>query len=213
MLWGFGDSFTFGHGCRADGPLLEYYNKYKKEGDKIWLDWLGYWFNEDVKNISECGASNDKIYDFILKNISQIKKDDKVIIGATIWDRKDICYNGEWVSLLSFTERLGRKILLNHPYDLLDEHQKTLMNFQYFFSDINLWEAKWRLRYDFLIKILRDKDCNVQFFQIREEFLQGIERISRVSEFEDPHFSFDGNKEFAKIMHKRLSKTLSTSLI
>ena len=30
-IWTFGDSFTFGHGCRPDGPLTEYYFDWKKE--------------------------------------------------------------------------------------------------------------------------------------------------------------------------------------
>ena len=34
-LWTFGDSFTFGHGCRPDGPLSEYYYEYKSNDDVI----------------------------------------------------------------------------------------------------------------------------------------------------------------------------------
>ena len=59
MIWAFGDSFTWGHGCRpgwgfthTDYPIPEYYLKYKKEGDKIWIEWLGEWFDEEIRNIS-----------------------------------------------------------------------------------------------------------------------------------------------------------------
>jgi hypothetical protein len=79
MIWGFGDSFTYGFGCRPgwsynspDSSIPEYFTKYKKEGDKIWLDWLGEWFDEEIKNISKSGASNDKIFDLVLENFEDI---------------------------------------------------------------------------------------------------------------------------------------------
>ena len=49
-IWCFGDSFTFGHGCRIDCPRNEYYNNYWKEGDDIEfvLDDDGRWFMKRV---------------------------------------------------------------------------------------------------------------------------------------------------------------------
>ena len=67
-LWTFGDSFTFGHGCRPDGPLPEYYNNYKKDGDDTWPNLLGSMLNTKVKNFGKCGASNDYILDSIIDN-------------------------------------------------------------------------------------------------------------------------------------------------
>jgi hypothetical protein len=45
MLYTFGDSYTFGHGCRLDGPLTEYYHNYKEDGEDIWPNLLGKMLN------------------------------------------------------------------------------------------------------------------------------------------------------------------------
>ena len=50
-LWTFGDSFTFGHGCRAGGPDEEYYHNYKIKSDNIWPNHLGNMLNLKVKNL------------------------------------------------------------------------------------------------------------------------------------------------------------------
>ena len=49
-LWTFGDSFTFGHGCRPDGPTNEYYYNYRSESDDVWPNLLGKMLNLEIKN-------------------------------------------------------------------------------------------------------------------------------------------------------------------
>lgn len=211
MIWGFGDSFTWGHGCRADGPNSEYYHNYKKDGDKIWLEWLGEWYGEDVKNISMCGASNDKIYDWVLENYYQIKEGDKVIIGMTIWGRIDIPINNEWVSILSILDgKRNAKVVetLVNSFDLDENLRHTIIDFQYHFSSNDLWEKKWKQRFDFLIKLLNKKGCKTMLFQISEPIVIGMETISKVSDIPDGHFSFGGHKRFAELVYKKLNPTL-----
>ena len=48
-LWTFGDSFTAGFGCT---PKFEYYKKYYKEGDKLWVDLLADEMGLTLSNIA-----------------------------------------------------------------------------------------------------------------------------------------------------------------
>ena len=98
-LWTFGDSFTFGHGCRLDGPLSEYCLNYKKEGDDIWPNHLGKLLNLNVKNYGKCGASNDFIIDSIINNWDSFKENDYVIIGISYHNRFDVPINDSVLSL------------------------------------------------------------------------------------------------------------------
>ena len=89
-LWTFGDSFTFGHGCRPDGPTNEYYYNYRSESDEVWPNLLGQMLNVEVKNLGKCGASNDFIIDSIIDNVDMIKPNDIVIIGKSFYQRFDM---------------------------------------------------------------------------------------------------------------------------
>ena len=67
-LWTFGDSFTFGAGCRPDGPVYlptgpstEYYDNYKNNLDDIFPELLGKMLNLEVKNFGRSAVSNDYI--------------------------------------------------------------------------------------------------------------------------------------------------------
>jgi hypothetical protein len=210
MIWGFGDSFTWGFGCRVGGPLPEYYTNYKKDGDKIWMEWLGEWFNEDIMNISQNGASNDKIFDWVIENFDNFKENDKVIIGMSIWGRMDIPMNNEWISIMSAWEYGGllgleRQVRRN----LIDEKfLETIVNYQYFFSQDKLWEDKWRSRFNFIVNQLKKKKCQTLLFQIQEPIVLKQHNIKQDSGIMDGHFSFTGHKKFAEILHKRLSSNL-----
>jgi len=217
MIWGFGDSFTWGFGCRPgwnpfnqDYPLPEYYIKYKKEGDKIWLDWIGEWFNEEVVNISESGASNDKIFDMVLENFEKINEHDKVVIGMTTWGRTDVPTGNTWKSLLSAWEYGGMKILKENVSNYVsnDELWETIINYQFFFSNSPLWEIRWRARFNFLVEQLNKKKCQTILFQIQEPIVLNMQTIRQETGMPDDHFSFNGHKKFAEILFRRLTTSL-----
>jgi hypothetical protein len=213
MIWGFGDSFTYGFGCRTgwgfdntDNPIPEYYIKHKKEGDKIWIEWLGEWFNEDIKNIAQAGASNDKIFDWMLENFEHIKENDKVIIGITNWGRIDVPINQSWKSILSAWEYGG---LENKKHsDIDDKFWEVIINYQYFFSDSPLWKDRWSTRFDFILKQLNKKKCQIILFQIQEPLVLSIQTIRQEIGIPDDHFSFGGHKKFAEIIYRKFTAPL-----
>lgn len=220
MIWGFGDSFTWGHGCRpgwgfghTDNPIPEYYIKHKKEGDKVWIEWLGEWFNEDTKNIAQSGASNDKIFDWVLDNFEQIKENDKVIIGMTSWARMDIPVYQSWISIISMFEDKGEKNLRNHLKNYVSEEKfwDTIIDYQYFFSESPLWKDRWEKRFNFIIKELNKKKCQTISFQIQDPIVSSMQTIWQDSDIFDYHLSFNGHKKFAEILYKKF--TIPSNLI
>ena len=133
-LWTFGDSFTFGHGCRPDGPINEYYYNYKSYSDDVWPNLLGQMLNVEVKNLGKCGASNDFIIDSIIDNWDFIQKDDFVIIGITFYTRIDTPYGDT----------------LESPYfDKNTTENDTPYNKEEFETLVNLGvEVSYKLNYD-----------------------------------------------------------------
>jgi lysophospholipase L1-like esterase len=87
-LWTFGDSFTWGYGCREDNIIESdgYGNTFKNYFDTsklIWPELIGSKFNLEVSNHGRSGATNDYILDTILKNFLNFKKNDIVVIQAS----------------------------------------------------------------------------------------------------------------------------------
>lgn len=225
MIWAFGDSFTWGYGCKpgwsfTDTDVTErfeklgktfhhypkYYVEHKKENDKIWVEWLGEWFNEEVKNVSKSGASNDKIFDWVIENFEKIKEKDKVIIGMTTWSRNDVPINNSWVSIVSGFEQEGLDVYADNISK--ENVWETIVNYQYFFSQSTLWRDRWKSRFDFIVNQLLKKKCQVFLFQIQESPATNIQTIRQETGIPDDHFSFTGHKKFAEIIYKKFTTSL-----
>ena len=144
-LWTFGDSFTFGHGCREDcnSYTVDDYYGYKQEGDDIWPNHLANLLNCNVSNLGKNGVSNDYILDVIIDNFDFIKENDYIIIGKTFHGRIEIPYKNKVYK--SFAHYEGGKIdentnsndiwLKTEFKDLDKEIIETIVNFQYHFSN------------------------------------------------------------------------------
>lgn len=202
-LWTFGDSFTFGHGCRADGPLTEYYHKYKTETDDVWPNLLAKMLNIEVKNLGECGASNDYIIDSIIDNWDNFKEGDFVIIGITWHSRFDIPLNNQllWTSTCKGFDDLSH-------FNLLEKEQmETIINFQYHFADNELYKIRHLKRFNFLHKLLKEKKINTFFWDV--SFYLHTTRFEKIAdatneEIKDYHLSFKGNRDFANMLYKKI---------
>jgi len=202
-LWTFGDSFTFGHGCRPDGPLPEYCSDYKIDGDDVWPNHLGKMLDVEVKNFGKCGASNDFIIDCIIDQWDFIKENDFVIIGVTYHSRFDV--------------PLKNKKSLSSIYwgfedlDLFEgeekEQMETLVNFQYFFANHELYKKRHLKRYNFLNKLLNEKKVTTFIWDV--EYYQHTTRFEKIADatngkIEDYHFSFKGHLDFSNLVYKKV---------
>jgi len=207
-LWAFGDSFTAGWGCT---PEFEYYKKYYKEGDKLWVELLADEMGLIPLNIAQHGISNDYIIDSIILNWKKIKQNDFVIIGKTLSHRFDIPIKSEkcvpvgladrWVTILD-------KFNLDNGYDLFNKEEfETIINFNYHFASNSLYRERQDLRYNFLVKELEQKQIKVYLWdwpslQIKLKF--NTIQMDTNNEFIDAHFSFKGHVEFYKWVYKKI---------
>jgi hypothetical protein len=203
MLYTFGDSYTFGHGCRADGPLLEYYYGYKTETDDVWPNLLAKMLNIEVKNLGKCGASNDYIVDSIIDNWDNFNEDDYVIIGITWHSRFDIPLNDQllWTSTCKGFDDLS------HFNSLEKEQMETIINFNYHFADNELYKVRHLKRFNFLDKLLKEKKINTFLWDV--SFYLHTTRFEKIAdatneEIKDYHLSFKGNKDFANMLYKKI---------
>ena len=79
--WFFGDSFTYGYGCR---PEYRYYKYTLDRKGKLWTEIVSDELNLIEKNLAIPGASNPSIINTIIENIKYINKGDYVFIGNTL---------------------------------------------------------------------------------------------------------------------------------
>jgi len=135
-LWCFGDSFTFGLGCKfghtsnysKENEKSQYYKMYKDYIDinkKIWPELLSDFLKLELVNLGLNGLSNEWISDTIITNIKNMSVNDTVILQTSNIGRYDFPF-------------LKEKSLLGSPKD--GESKKDYIvdtnNSPYFFKAI-----------------------------------------------------------------------------
>lgn len=216
-LWAFGDSFTYGDGCVDYQPIRDqgyyYYEKYKKDGDDIWVNHLSKALNYEPKNCGISGASNDKIIDKIIEVYDLISENDIVIIQTTHNQRFDVpFFDGNKEILKTFyAEDLET---LNEDTSKLikkDITKETVLNYGIYFSNNKLFEERQNKRLSFLYKILNKKSkfCHMIKSNPLDFVLKNkIETIHQHTKgkINDLHMSFNGHKHFSDIVYKIINK-------
>lgn len=97
-LWTFGDSFTFGHGCKKidDNEFSNYnltYSDYINNTKSIWPEYVAEKLNFELLNYGTNGLSNDYILDNVLKQFLNFKKEDIIIIQTSTSARYDFPFS------------------------------------------------------------------------------------------------------------------------
>jgi hypothetical protein len=215
-LWTFGDSFTAGHGCIETD---EYYEKYHKEGDKLWSQHLADELNLELMNLGSNGASNEKIIDSIILNYDKISTNDIVIIEKSYPQRLDVpnmgAEGGEWATISpNFYFNWYSKTLSKEQYE-------TAINFCYHFTNNSKYRKRQNLRFNFLIKSLIKDGIKVFVWDILEIKTKKIHPIeyqtigdATNNEIPDGHFSFKGHLEFYKWIYQKIkNENIHTSLL
>ena len=207
ILWTFGDSFTFGHGCRPDAPTNEYYYNYKSESDDVWPNLLGQKLNVEVKNLGKCGVSNDFIIDSIIDNFDMIKPNDVVIIGKSFYQRFDVpklnnntfdTYCAEDLNLISNDLKKNDN---KHKLEI-----ETILNYGILFCDQILFKERQNKRFKFIEKQLNSKVSKLLMWDVDSDLRKSMETIHQHThgEIKDLHFSFKSHKIFSEFLYKKL---------
>ena len=217
-IWTFGDSFTFGDGCREDKGVrdrdIQYYKKYCKNEYDIWPNLLSKITGYDIKNMSKSGASNDYIIDSIIDVYDLIDKNDVVIIQKTFFQRFDVPFldKNEWHTQYGESLYTLDLDLKKNKYNKNKIELETILNYGVSFASNNLFKERQDKRFNFLKNELTYKVGKVFIWDINDNIRTTMDTISQHSnnEFIDYHFSFKGHIQFANILYKTIfeEKTL-----
>lgn len=211
-LWTFGDSFTFGDGCRNDKGIRDgdfrYYNEYKELDSDIWPNILGKTIGYEVKNIAKSGASNDYILDSIIDNFKMIGSDDMVIIEKTFYQRFDV----PKLNSNEFHTQYGESLytmdidLKTNKYNKDKLEIETILNYGVLFSDNILFKQRQDKRFNFIEDQLKNKINKILIWDINSELRTSVETILQHTngKIKDLHFSFNGHKLFSELLYKKL---------
>jgi hypothetical protein len=212
-LWTFGDSFTFGHGCREDcnSGLYEKYKSYKSADDDIWPNKLSKLLQMNLKNLGVNGYCNNLIIDSIIDNYDFIQDGDCVIIGKSSSARNHIPYNDNLYTILSPHELTKTNNKLSRHFDEFEpEIVETIINFQYYFSDSKFYKEQQDKRIQFLVNRLYNekkvKKCIVWDLDIRKQFPTIIQETN--GKITDYHFSWKGHSQFTKYLFSQFNANI-----
>jgi len=211
-LWTFGDSFTFGDGCREDKGIrdgdIKYYNEYRELDSDIWPNILGKTIGYNVKNMAKSGASNDYILDSIIDNFDMIETNDVIIIQKTFHQRFDVpklnsnefhTQYGESLYVLSID-------LKTNKYNKDKLEIETILNYGVLFSDNILFKQRQDKRFNFIEKQLKNKINKILIWDMDSDFKNSAETILQHTKgkIKDLHFSFNGHTSFSELLYKKL---------
>ena len=194
-LWTFGDSFTEGHGCRIED---DYYKNYWKPGYNIWPVWLSELLDVNLINCGRGGYSNDMIFDSIIDNWLQIKKNDYVFIGFTYPHRFDVPIDNKLKSIV-------------HDFkdaNLKKEEIETIINFQHYFSDNILYKNRQYKRLNWVKELLISKGCKLVALWDVQIDIKNLETITGATNRDiiDGHLSYNSHKMLASQFYKKYIK-------
>lgn len=213
-IWTFGDSFTFGDGCRLDKGIrdgdTQYYEKYYKKEYDIWPNLLSNKIGYDLKNMAKSGASNDYIIDSIIDVYDLIKEDDIVIIQKTFFERFDVPHlnKNEWHTQYGESLYTLDLDLKNNKYQKNKIESETILNYGTLFASNSLFKKRQDKRFDFLQKQLKYRVDRLFIWEVDSNLRTSINTISNHSnnEFIDGHFSFEGHLQFVNLLYDLIFK-------
>ena len=207
-LWTFGDSHTAGHGAL---PGFEYYEQYKKDGDRIWPEYVANHFNLKLENKATNGCSNDTIINQIIDNWEQIQPNDVVIIGQTYSHRFDIprISNKEWITFVPFNTDWTLHMFNSDPNAIeldmndIDNLNTHLLKWRY----DSLYNKQYYKIFNHYANILKKQNILVVLWHVESDDLRICEKIIDATndKIDDRHLSFLGHLQFANNMVKNVT--------
>lgn len=212
--WFFGDSFTYGHGCK---PGYEYYDKHPNDIGNIWTEIIAEELGLEEKNFGIPGNSNPNLIKQILENLVNFEQGDIVILSNTLPIRS-VLYNHASNEIAPITSDLavwpdknpGGEHFLDRFYK---DKTESIQFLDYLYSFKLPYEKHWTEYY--LKQILGIQSFLVKFnveayFWAYETWVapSPYEIISNATKGKiiDGHWSWKGHKEFSNYLLERVHK-------
>ena len=147
MIWIFGDSYSAPFDSIGVGPWAEEYIKWKGYVPKTFGDNLANKLDTEVRNFALGGSDNYTIFESIIKNAPEFKKDDIIIVG--------------WSSIVRF-----RLVNDSNKFDfvlpninnskMISDVSETTMNEILVNRTNPMYFEEFKIRFDFLNWLLKD---------------------------------------------------------
>jgi len=195
--WFFGDSFTYGYGCR---PGYEYYKFTINRVGKIWTTIVSEHLHLYEKNMGIPGAANPFIINTIMENIKYINKGDYVFIGNTLPIRiliPDITTNK-----ISSIKNCKYKWNTNEYQVIYDYTSMFIIPFE------DMWENYYTNQYLNLKSIIRDKGANVLFWKYSKWGEYEIIKDETNNKIDDLHWTWESHRKMADWILNNLKSNL-----
>lgn len=196
-IYFFGDSFTYGDGCR---PSFEYHATYPKSEDFLWPNLVASNLNMEVCNLGLPGLSNMGILRELTKSMSKFEQGDIVIIGKTDPYRFEIPYKHKrgFVNILANNSSFGTETQNN----IMHQYEKHIHLPSYTLLDTRLGESirgisNFLCKNDILTLIWKhgtDSDADIDID------LRPHKKINQITNglIKDHHFAWEGHDSFSK---------------
>lgn len=205
-IWFFGDSFTYGEGCRLG---FEYYEEVLFEDKKLWTTIVADSLNLNEKNLGIRGGSTPSIIHTLISNLPNIKKNDYVIIGDSLPTRT-FAMNEKMKKVRSVTTDIFEQEYGLHNFFESTESQISLLN--YINSNIIPYSKEWKLFYETQIESLQKyllKNNVMCYYWSHLLWAAAPNRYHTInkhtdSKIKDNHFSWIGHLEFSKYILKAI---------
>jgi len=201
-IWTFGDSFTFGHGCKS-GQEYEYEKLYPLGDENLWPNLVSNHFKKDLINKSKPGFSNSGVVRELIKSLCYIGKDDIVIIGKTDSFRFEVPSEYGMDSVIAehdenFTDKDKALIYyikyIQVPFheSLQKELDESIDSIQKILTQMGVLNFTWNYHHG-----------------IDSNYFISIDPIERIwddtnRKINDPHFSWKGHKQFSDIIQNTI---------
>jgi len=199
--WFFGDSFTWGQGCR---PKDAYYQFTINNIGKRWSEIICDTYNLKEINLGKNGASNPYIINTIIENIKNIKSGDFVFIGKTIPMRTMVTHMKKR-EIVTFTDLVDvnkvtnteeqKEILINYIYEFIIPFEKE-------------WEEYYSKQYLNLSTIIKDKGASVLIWNHTTWSDYETIREYTSGKIDDGHWTWESHKLFSEWVLGNLNSNL-----
>ena len=209
-LWCFGDSFTYGDGCRSS---YDYYEDSKYDNGELWSTIVSNHLNLVENNLGMSGNSNEFILQQIILNLSNFNREDILIISDTLPLRR-VLYNNYLNEITTMTTDWELEVYSNdipNPFYRDDKEKRTLVDYIYTF--LLPYESEWYdyylNQYNSIIDYLNNNGITTYFWSHeiwnKEHKFERIRKATNGTH-DDGHFSWKGHIEFSKYLLDRISK-------
>ena len=204
----FGDSFTYGSGCRPDSDFSEYIEYSPIKDNLRWTEIVSNYFNSNEINYGEPGVSNEWILKKLLENLPKVKQDDLVVLGITQPHRTFFQLNEKHGY---FTGGMAKK-----TYREIEKIYKSYLDSSYtdsFHQSLQKYTANVKLEhskewdwYFFTIfdKILKKLNLNYILWDYKVNYNFDNIKMDTKGAIKDTHWSWNGHKQFSHYLIERL---------